>query len=130
MAHSMTTIGGFFRVLLLFLLLPGVIGCAPKIVQTGKASYYGKAFKNKPTASGQKFKPRKRTAAHPDLPFGTKVRVTNLKNGRSVKVRINDRGPFVKGRIIDLSRGAARRIDMIQDGVVNVRLQYRKKTNK
>jgi len=112
------------------LLLAGLSACSPKVVQTGKASYYGKAFKNKPTASGEKFKPGKRTAAHPSLPFGTKVRVTNLKNGRTVKVRINDRGPFVKGRIIDLSQGAARRLDMIRDGVAEVRLRYRPKSKR
>lgn len=115
------------RLPLFLFFLVGLSACTPKITQTGKASYYGKAFKNKPTASGQKFKPRKKTAAHPDLPFGTKVHVTNLKNGKSVKVRINDRGPFVKGRIIDLSSGAARRIDMIRDGVADVRLRYRQK---
>lgn len=102
-------------------------GCAPKMIQYGNASWYGKEFSGRRTASGVKFRPGKRTAAHKTIPFGTKVKVTNLKNGRSVKVRINDRGPYVKGRIIDLSRKAARKLGMLQDGVAPVKLKYRKK---
>ncbi len=100
--------------------------CSPKIIERGKASYYADFFKGRPTASGEKFKQSKRTAAHRSLPMGTKVKVVNMKNGRSVRVRINDRGPFVDGRIIDLSKKAARKLDMIQDGVVPVKLKYRK----
>lgn len=66
------------------------------------------------------------TAAHRTLPFGTKVKVTNLQNGRKVRVRINDRGPFIPGRIIDLSKKAARKLDMVNDGVVQVEMKYRK----
>lgn len=86
----------------------------------GQASYYGKEFHGKPTASGEIYNMHALTAAHRTLPFGTLVRVTNLKNGKSVVVRINDRGPFVKGRIIDLSREAARRIRL--QGTGRVRL--------
>jgi len=111
----------------LWLILLFFSGCAPKMIQYGDASWYGKEFSGKRTASGVKFRPGKRTAAHKTIPFGTKVKVINLKNGRSVKVRINDRGPFVKGRIIDLSRKAARKLDMLQDGVAPVKLKYRKK---
>lgn len=110
---------------LFFILL--ATSCAPKITEIGKASYYGDQFSGRKTASGATFRQYKRTAAHPNLPFGTKVKVINLKNGRSVKVIINDRGPFVKGRIIDLSKKAARKLNMIQDGVVEVKLKYRKK---
>lgn len=88
----------------------------------GKASWYGPGFNGKSTASGEKFKQSAMTAAHPNLPFGSVVRVTNLRNGKTVKVRINDRGPFVRGRVIDLSRGAAKKIDMIEAGVVPVRV--------
>jgi len=91
--------------------------------QTGKASWYGAAFQGKPTASGEPFNMNALTAAHRNLPFGTQVRVTNQNNGRSVVVRINDRGPFVDGRIIDLSRAAAGQIGMIDAGVVPVSLE-------
>jgi len=92
------------------------------LTEQGTASWYGPGFHGKLTASGEKFNQSAMTAAHKKYPFGTLVRVTNLRNGRSVEVRINDRGPFVKGRIIDLSQGAAKKIDMIQAGTVPVRL--------
>ena len=88
----------------------------------GIASYYGREFHGKRTASGEIYNMRKYTAAHRTLPFGSIVRVTNLSNGRSVKVRINDRGPFVKGRIIDLSYGAARKLGIIESGTAKVRI--------
>lgn len=91
--------------------------------ETGEASYYGKEAHGKMTASGERFDMRALTAAHPTLPFGTRVRVTNLSNGRSVVVRINDRGPFAKGRIIDLSYAAAREIKMIDAGVARVEVE-------
>ena len=105
-------------------------GCSPKppvrtgraYLATGMASYYGKKFHGRRTASGERFNMHAMTAAHPSLAFGTKVLVKNLKNGKTVKVRINDRGPFVKGRIIDLSYAAARKLDMLSAGVVRVRL--------
>lgn len=78
-------------------------------------------------ANGKKFSQHKLTAAHTTLPLGTKVTVINLANHQRVKVHITDRGPFVKGRIIDLSKKAAKRIDMINDGVVQVELKYKKK---
>jgi rare lipoprotein A len=96
-------------------------------VQTGFATYYGRAFQGRTTASGERFNRHALVAAHPSLPFDTVVRVTNLKNGRSVRVRIVDRGPYGQNRregtIIDLSTAAARRIDMIRDGQVRVRLE-------
>ncbi len=88
--------------------------------QRGKASYYDDSFAGKRTASGEIYNPKKLTAAHRTLPFGTRVRVINLFNDKSVIVRINDRGPFIKSRIIDLSRAAAERLDMIENGVVEV----------
>ena len=95
----------------------------PGKYQTGQASWYGEKFNNTRTASGEKFDMNKLTAAHPTLPFNTIVRVENLNNGRTVKVRINDRGPFIKGRIIDLSRKAAEKLDMIREGVAPVRIE-------
>ncbi|MGE8363104.1 septal ring lytic transglycosylase RlpA family protein [Pseudomonas sp.] len=89
----------------------------------GQASYYGARHHGNKTASGERFDQNALTAAHRTLPFGTRVQVTNLNNGRTVVVRINDRGPFTKGRIIDLSRRAAEQIDMIRSGIVPVRLQ-------
>src|SRR5260370_119719 len=90
-------------------------------VQIGIASWYGQAFQGRPTASGELFDMEKMTAAHRTLPLGTKVRVQNLVNEKVVEVRINDRGPFVGERIIDLSRAAAQAISM--PGIANVRLE-------
>jgi rare lipoprotein A len=90
--------------------------------ETGYASWYGGKFHGRLTANGETFDTNKLTAAHKTLPFGTVVEVTNLSNGESVQVRINDRGPFVEGRIIDLSRAAAREIDMLGSGVARVSL--------
>lgn len=87
------------------------------------ASYYGEKFRGRPTASGEIFDPDQMTAAHKTLAFGTVVKVVRVDNGKSVTVRINDRGPFVEGRIIDLSEGAARKLDMIAAGVVKVRVE-------
>ena len=102
-----------------------LLSCAPRVTQTGKASYYADKFNGRKTANGEIFRNSKRTAAHRTLPFGTRVKVTNLRTGRSVRVRINDRGPFVAGRSIDLSKRAARKIGMIREGVGDVRLKYR-----
>ena len=90
--------------------------------QKGLASWYGKKYHGRRTANGEKFDMRAVSAAHRTLPFGTVVKVTNLENGRSLRVRINDRGPFVDGRIIDLSYKAAKKLGMVQDGVVRVKL--------
>lgn len=90
---------------------------------TGQASWYGQAHHGKKTASGEPYDRTQLTAAHRTLPLGTRVRVTNVENDRSVVVRINDRGPFKPGRIIDLSQAAARAIGALGDGVVTVRLE-------
>ncbi len=95
----------------------------PVSASDGLASYYGRGFHGRPTASGQRFDRQALTAAHRTLGFGTKVRVTNARNGRSVVVTINDRGPFVRGRIIDLSQAAAGKIGMLSAGVAPVRLE-------
>jgi rare lipoprotein A len=87
--------------------------------ETGRASWYSLTSR---TASGERCDPTAMTAAHPSLPFGTKVEVKNLRNGRSVVVRINDRGPYVGGRIIDLTKAAAARLDFVRRGVARVRL--------
>ncbi len=86
----------------------------------GLASFYGAEFAGRPTASGELYDPAALTAAHRSLAFGTRVRVTNLRNGRSVVVRINDRGPHHPERILDLSEAAARALDMLREGVVEV----------
>jgi rare lipoprotein A len=91
--------------------------------QTGTASYYGKQFHGRKTASGERYDMNRLTAAHRTLPFGTTVRVTHLKTGKSVVLRVNDRGPFVRGRIIDLSLAAARRLEMLRSGTAPVRLE-------
>jgi len=90
--------------------------------ETGLASWYGPGFDGNQTASGEVFDQEAMTAAHKTLPFGTVVRVENRDNGRLAEVEINDRGPFVKGRIIDLSKGAARSIDMLGAGTARVRI--------
>jgi rare lipoprotein A len=90
---------------------------------TGEASWYGPGFYGNRTANGEVFRPGTYTAAHRSLPFGTRVRVTNLNNGRSTVVRINDRGPFVGGRIIDLAHGAASDLGVTASGVATVRLE-------
>lgn len=88
----------------------------------GNASFYGRGFEGKLTASGEPFDPSQHTAAHRTLRFGTCVLVENAENGRVVRVRINDRGPYAQGRILDLSEGAARELDMLKRGVARVRL--------
>jgi rare lipoprotein A len=92
-------------------------------VERGRVSHYGKAFEGRKTASGEIFDPEALTMAHRTLPFGTRVRVTNLENRRSVDVVVNDRGPFVDGRIADLSTAAARAIGMVADGVVEAAIE-------
>ena len=91
--------------------------------QVGHASWYGEEFATRLTASGEPFDPRKLTGAHRTLPFGSKVRVTNLRNGRSVLVTITDRGPFRPRREIDLSYGAARLLGMVHLGVIDVLIE-------
>ena len=94
----------------------------PKPYQVGTASWYGQIFDGKPTASGEPYDMYDMTAAHLTLPMGSHVRVTNLRNGRSVVVRVNDRGPIVPGRIIDLSYGAAQALQFKSRGLQRVRL--------
>ncbi|MGA7393791.1 MAG: septal ring lytic transglycosylase RlpA family protein [Terrimicrobiaceae bacterium] len=93
------------------------------LIQTGLASWYGKEFKGGKTASGERYDPEEMTAAHRTLPFGTIVRVINLRNNKSVTVRITNRGPFVRGRIVDVSRAAAHKLDMMKSGVTRVRIE-------
>ena len=117
-------------------LLAGILiilsGCAggsgkpatsPGSVEEGGASYYAHKFHGRQTASGEIYDENAMTAAHKTLAFGTTVRVTNLSNGKDVVVRINDRGPFVEGRIIDLSYKAAGKLDMISAGVIRARVE-------
>lgn len=91
--------------------------------ERGRVSLYGRGFAGRRTASGEIFDPEALTMAHRTLPFGTRVRVTNLENQRSILVVVNDRGPSVRGRIADVSLGAARRLDMVEDGVVDAALE-------
>lgn len=110
-----------------------VAGCssAPKIgeavpsghTESGQASFYGNEFHGRKTANGERFDQGKLTAAHRTLPFGTRLKVTNTQTGKSVTVRVNDRGPFVKGRVIDLSSSAFKTIASLNAGVVPVRIQ-------
>ncbi|AWK86447.1 septal ring lytic transglycosylase RlpA family protein [Azospirillum thermophilum] len=95
----------------------------PVIVHQGKASFYGGKFHGRKTASGERMNQNKRTAASRVLPLGTKATVTNQENGKSVEVIVNDRGPYVGGRVIDLSRKAAHDLGMVEDGVVPVRVE-------
>ena len=119
---------------LLLALFALLVGCAsqradsPQIASggyraEGKASYYGARHHGHKTASGERFDQNALTAAHRSLPFGSRVRVTNLRNDKSVVVRINDRGPYARGRLIDLSQKAAEQINMLRAGVVPVRVE-------
>jgi len=123
------------------LLAAGALGCAssgggglPSVsfdddrdrdaeAEVGKASFYAHRFHGRSTASGETYDETKLTAAHRTLPFGTRVRVTNLENGRTVSLRINDRGPHRKGRVIDVSYVAAKRLGFVRDGVARVRVE-------
>ena len=117
----MSTKSGLLTIILMFLV---IIGCRnpPLPFQTGMASFYSDSFEGKLTANGEIFSNSEMTAAHRTLSFGTRVRVTNLKNGRAAVVRITDRGPFVEGRILDVSLAAATQLDFVDDGLAEVRL--------
>lgn len=109
----------------------GLVACAsprapepakPRVVERGVASWYGSKFHGRLTANGEVYDMHQLTAAHKELPFGTVVEVRNLDNGRSVQVRINDRGPFIRGRVIDVSYAAAQRIGLVGSGLAQVEL--------
>lgn len=91
--------------------------------EIGEASWYGPGFHGKKTANGEIFDQTKLTAAHPSLPLGTKAEVTNLNNDKKVEVRINDRGPYIDDRVIDVSRAAAKKLDMDKDGIAPVKIE-------
>ncbi|GCF91195.1 RplA family protein [Shewanella sp. M-Br] len=91
--------------------------------ESGQASFYGDKHQNKQTASGEFYKHKLKTAAHKKLPFGSSVKVTNVDNGKSVIVKINDRGPFVRGRIIDLSKSAFSSIGNTSSGLIDVKIE-------
>lgn len=119
--------------LILSSFIVALVGCsaAPKskggipvgFTETGLASYYADRHQNQKTANGERYSHKLKTAAHKKLPFGSKVRVTNLQTGKSVMVRINDRGPFVRGRIIDLSKSAFSEIGSTSAGLVRVKIE-------
>ncbi len=92
-------------------------------VQTGKASFYADKFEGVQTASGEKYRKKKLTGAHKTLPFGTKVKITNLQNDKSVEIIINDRGPYVEGRIVDVSKAAAEKLGFVNQGIAEVKLE-------
>jgi rare lipoprotein A len=106
-----------------FFLFPLVALAQVGFVQEGKASFYADKFEGRTTASGERYSHTRNTCAHLTLPFGTLVKVTNLANNLSVVVKVNDRGPFVPNRIIDLSRSAAERIDFVRSGIADVRIE-------
>lgn len=117
------------RILSFLLIAVATVSCHRKSYtgsgsETGLASFYADTYNGKKTANGETYRSSSYTAAHKKLPFGTKVKVTNLSNGKTVKVKVNDRGPFVSGRIIDLTRAAAKKIDMVNAGVVKVKIRY------
>ncbi len=101
----------------------GPVLAPPALEQEGYASFYGTQHHGRRTASGEVFDAGRLTAAHRTLPFGTKVRVTNLNNGRHVVVRVNDRGPFRRGRVIDVSRRAAKELGFLRAGTTRVRIE-------
>jgi rare lipoprotein A len=110
--------------------VPEVTAVRPGAVEKGIASWYGEPYHGRRTASGEVYDMHRVSAAHRTLPFGTLVRVTRRDTGQSVEVRINDRGPFIEGRIIDLSYGAARRIDLDVDGIAPVKVEVLGRTKK
>jgi rare lipoprotein A len=114
---------GVIALAVLALALPFGAARATVTVQEGLVSWYGEQFHARPTASGQLFDSNAMTMAHPTLPFGTKVKVTNLRNGRSVVLTVNDRGPFVGKRIADLSQAAAATLGMLRRGIAHARLE-------
>lgn len=108
---------------LLALALAACGGSKSAFTQSGQGSYYADKFDGRPTASGVPYRPGQLTAAHNTLPFGTRIKVTNTRNGHSVKVVVNDRGPHAKGRIVDVSKRAARKLDIVEAGVAPMQLK-------
>ena len=117
-----------YLVLAAFLSMSGLLRAEEQLEENaakpmvGIASYYGAKFNGRLTASGEIYDENEMTAAHRSLPFGTQLKVTHLKNGRSVIVRVNDRGPYARGRIIDVSKAAAKEIGLVRKGVARVKL--------
>jgi rare lipoprotein A len=107
--------------LLTFFYFPAILTFGQ--VQTGKASFYADKFEGSATASGEKYKHNKLTAAHKSLPFGTKIKITNLANNETVEVVVNDRGPYVENRIVDLSKSAAEKLGFVNQGLAEVKLE-------
>lgn len=116
--------GGLISLVGLLLIGKAAAHETPELIDQGIASFYSDRFQGQTTASGEPFDQQALTAAHPSLPFGTEVVVTRPDNGREVTVLINDRGPFVKGRIIDLSKRAARELGMINRGTAPVLVTF------
>lgn len=110
------------NLVLLFFLVSGSVAAYSQ-VQSGKASFYADKFEGSPTASGEKYRHGRLTAAHKSLPFGTKVKVTNVANNQTVEVVINDRGPYVENRIIDLSKSAAEKLGFVNQGLAEVKIE-------
>ncbi len=118
----------FWRNIMVLALVLCMVSCEEEskgqpYTQTGDASYYARMFEGRKTASGTRYRKDSLTAAHRTLPMGTIVKITNIENDKEVVVEINDRGPYKKGRIIDLSRSAAREIALLEDGTVAVNLE-------
>jgi rare lipoprotein A (peptidoglycan hydrolase) len=101
----------------------GSTAAKPVHKEVGEASWYGPGFQGQATANGETFNQKDMTAAHPTLPMGTKAKVTNLENGKKIEVRINDRGPYAEDRVIDLSKAAAKKLDMKEDGTTQVKIE-------
>src|SRR4029453_14035724 len=129
-SRRLGSVASFVGAVMLLIMLPAALADEPARatqIQRGLASYYGRGFHGEETASGEIFDKREMVAAHRTLPFGTVIRVTNLENGRRVTLRVIDRGPYGrnyrKGTVVDVSRGAARRLGFIKKGLVRVRLE-------
>lgn len=113
-----------FFITSIFLLATAACGSSKSaFTESGQGSYYADKFAGRPTASGVPYRPGRLTAAHNTLPFGTRIKVTNVRTGRSVKVVVNDRGPHAKGRIVDVSKRAARKLGLVQAGTAPVRIK-------
>lgn len=120
---SFNTIINLLIINLLLITLSSCGSTKSTFTQSGQGSYYADKFAGHPTASGTPYRPGKLTAAHNTLAFGTRIRVTNTRTGRSVKVVVNDRGPHTKGRIVDVSKRAARKLGLVDAGVAPVTLK-------